>query len=129
MQNASQLALLTLLPLEHKLGGAILAVGVLECALAPLLTITRYARFIVHHFERARLFNLELHGVLALRLLLEPLQGHLLAYLGAMQVDRGEISRRLVLILLNVEHERVRELISIELSVLTQFGRGAYALV
>lgn len=118
-----------MLPFEHELGRTRICILLLNGALAAFTTetIARYARLFTHILQRARLLYLELH--LSLRFLLQALVVHLLAYCIPVQVHRGEITRRLVLILLYVEHERVRVAVTVKFGMLSVVDSRVDALV
>ena len=122
VQIAPQLALLTLLTFEHELLVLISIVG--NGALAAFLD-ARLFQFISRH----PLDLILIQSTSALSFLLQPLQGHLLFDSGSMHIDSDEIARRLVLVFLNVEHERVGEAVPIELAERAVLLRRPYTLM
>jgi hypothetical protein len=112
-----------LLPLEHELGRARLSIALLDSALATVASVARHACLLTHHLDRARLLYLELHVILSLCFLLQAFDAHLFAHGLPVKVDSGKIPGRLILVLLYVEHERVREAVTIKLAVMPVIDR------
>ena len=99
----------------------------LDGALAAFTTVAGHARLLSHHLERASLLDLELHGILSLRFL--HLDVHLLTDRLPVQVDPSKITRRLILILLNVEHERVQKAVTVKFGLVAVVDSRVDALV